>query len=646
MPEKPKTASAGDEPTPSKSGDTPALNQEALDTLAKDDTPKVSPALDDGAEAAEPLSEVKEGNDTSFQTPDEIAASESEQPQEPSEEPNAPSQVVVSHHGNRFKQWCGRHKILVTLLALLFVLGVLAAVPWTRYKIGGLFLKQTISVEVMDSQTHKPVTSAVVTARNMSAKTNNKGFADLKLPVGTTTVTVEKTYYATAKITTVVPILKPKHHIMVDFKATGRQVPLTVVNSISGKPIENAVVTAANTEGKTDRDGRLTMVLPASSSSVKATVHASGYNDGSLTIQVTGQTVAANTVRLTPSGMTYFLSNQSGKIDVVKTNLDGTNRQTVLAGTGKEDAQGTALLASRDWKYLALLSKRDGGDFAKLFLIDTSSDKVTTMDEGQAAFTLVGWSGHNFAYNVTRTKQQIWQNGYQALKAFDAETGKIATLDQTQGVGDQGKNAFQQFGNFYITDLGIVYSDVWGSQSFDSSLLSDKTSAIRLVNVTSKNKKDLKTYTANNYGYIQSRLYEPQGIYFGIYSASESKNHFYTYEDGAVKDANDITQDAFNGGTYPTYLYSPSGNNTLWSDFRDGKHTIFVGDKNGDNGKEVLKDSSYDVYGWYTNDYVLLNKDSSELYILPVGGGTPQKISNYYKPNLTFQGYGYGYGGL
>jgi hypothetical protein len=82
------------------------------------------------------------------------------------------------------------------------------------------------------------------------------------------------------------------------------------------------------------------------------------------------------------------------------------------------------LLASRDWKYLALLSKRDGGENAKLFLINTSNDSVATMDEGDATFLLSGWSEHRFVYRVIRNKLADWTPKKQALKSFDAENQK------------------------------------------------------------------------------------------------------------------------------------------------------------------------------------------------------------------------------
>lgn len=689
MPDK-KSAATGSEQPSDNPGDTPELKPATLDEFMKETSgvkeakPAVSQSTDEKPPVEETAPAVKttsdepaegtkdvlrlesgeEDDDQAFKTPEEAAADDERNSEATavdnveaaeSEPESAQPQfrpVVSNHMGKwtRFKGWCKRHKFWTTILVLIIVIGALAAVPWTRYKLGGLFLKQTISVAVMDSQTHKAVTSATVKAKDVTAKTNNKGVADLKVPIGTTQVTIEKPYYKTVTVTTVAPILKPKDRVMVDLKATGRQVPVVVVNSITGKPIENAVVTASNSEGKTDKDGKVTLVLPTTKSSVTAKVHADGYSEAETTIQVTTQTLAVNTIRVTPSGSTYFLSNQSGKIDVVKTNLDGSDRKVVVAGTGKEDARNTVLLASRDWKYLALLSKRDGGSYAKLFLINTSTDQMTTMDEGSAIFNLVGWHGSTFVYGVTRDKQNVWQNGYQALKSYDASTTKLVTLDQTQASGTGYDDRLNQaFRNFYITDEGVVYAVSWEAYPYGKSaeLLAGKQLAIRLTSVDGKTKKDVKNFDATQYqSYIGAKLYDPQGIYFSTYNNAKSVAEFYKYENGSVSLLEKYTSNDFDNAAYPTYLFSPSGNKTVWSELRDGKRTVFVGNNDGKNGSEILKDSDYEVYGWYTEQYVLVSKNSSELYIMSVNGGAPHKISNYYKPDVTFYGYGYGYGGI
>jgi hypothetical protein len=78
---------------------------------------------------------------------------------------------------------------------------------------------------------------------------------------------------------------------------------------------------------------------------------------------------------------------------------------------------------------------------------------------------------------------------------------------------------------------------------------------------------------------------------------------------------------------------------------------LFVGDKNGENGTAIASLSDYSTYGWFSDDYLLLSKGGSELYIVPANrpissSNQPIKITNYFKPGINYPGYGYGYGGI
>jgi hypothetical protein len=122
---------------------------------------------------------------------------------------------------------------------------------------------------------------------------------------------------------------------------------------------------------------------------------------------------------------------------------------------------------------------------------------------------------------------------------------------------------------------------------------------------------------------------------------------YYAYANGKVTSKGNLDSE-FNEyyQNRKTYLLSPSGDNTFWVEPRDGKNTLFVGDENGDNGKQIASLSDYSNYGWFTDDYLLASKNSSELYIMSKSGAGAVKITDYHKPAVSFPGYGGGYGGL
>jgi hypothetical protein len=547
--------------------------------------------------------------------------------------------------------WLLANKKVSIPAGVVLLLALLLAVPFTRYVLAGTVLRQNYSVLVVDSQTHKAVTSATVALEGKTAATNNKGVATIHANVGNATMLVTKKYYKDSKTSVLVPIGKQKTTTRITLQATGRQVQVFARNVISGQPLANVTIKALSTDAKTDAKGEVTLVLPAGKDVVDATLSGSGYNDAKVTVKVTNPSAQDNHFTLTPAGKIYFLSDKSGKLDMVKTNLDGSDRQTVLAGTGKEDKPSTVLLASRDWKYIALLSKRDGGSDAKLFLIDTSNDQVTTMDEGQATFTPAGWSGHRFVYTVSRYKVDNWASKQASVKSYDATTKKITLLDDTTAEGDQYNYVNESYAGVYIFDQEVLFAKEWFGSQYGP--WGDKQDTLNSVRSDGSQKKVVQKYPARpggNYSYINLKPGDLNELYIRYYDGGAQKSHIDAYENGKIA-ASDLSEDDFNNAQYLTYIVSPTGKHTFWTDFRDGKNLFFVGDDAGKNGKQFNGSSEdYSAYGWYTDDYVLVTRKNSELQIMPASG-LPKgvegafKISDYYKPNYSIRGYGYGYGG-
>lgn len=523
----------------------------------------------------------------------------------------------------------------------------LFAIPATRYKVLGLFIKKTVTISVIDSKTSTPVSNAQVQLAGVNAKTDSDGKAKVTAGLGKRELKINKKYYQTLSTTNLIG-LKSSNPAPYKLDATGRLVPITVLNKVTGKPIEGVLITSKGTNAKTDAKGMASIALPTTANTYSAKLNSKGFTNADVTIIVTDKAVKENKFELTPSGQIYFLSNKSGNIDVVKANLDGSDRKTVLAGTGKEDPRTTSLLASRDWRYLVLKSKRDTAQPA-LYLIDTSNDKVTQFDTGDAEFTLIGWYDHSFMYSALKNNLQYFQPGKQVLKSYDAGKAQLNQLDQNQAEGSAGSTAYQSLFNFYIVNGDLVYNTEWNKDgaSADAIDLSAKTDTIRGIQPNGQGKKDYKTFPTNNTNFIQATLYEPQGIYYSVFD-SASKPTYYKYEDKSVKTAS-IDQNAIDKG-YPTFLISPQGKQSFWSELRDGKNALFIGDSNAKNQKQLATLSEYSPYGWFSEDYVLVSKSGSELYISSPASlssnKTPLKITDYYKPAQTYSGYGYGYGGL
>ncbi|HSX43589.1 MAG TPA: hypothetical protein VLF59_05920 [Candidatus Saccharimonadales bacterium] len=647
-----------DKPAKQTDNNEQGTTPEAPDSLSDTDTKADTPEAETDPETDKAIDDIvkKEGDDVLKAQDEEVA------------------HAVVMKQGpwERFKNWNIQwwhdpRKRLLSIACIIVVLGVLLAVPFTRYNILGVVLKADVTVKVVDSKSGQPVSGAQVELSGKMAETQANGEAKLHVNTGSGSLKVSKKYYTgLAKG----ELVAGKNTFKVPLVATGHQVSIKLVDKVSGKPVSGATVTASGAKAKTNAKGMADLVIPSGATTQPATVSYTGYNDAKVTITADG-TIAKNTFQLVPAGKLYFLSNLSGKLDVVKTDLDGSNRQTVLAGTGSEDKFSTSLLASRDWKYLALLSKRSGTT-ASVYLIDTTNgDKLTTIDEGNANFTLVGWSGDRFIYKVHRNTVADGQKNQEALKSFDPTTGHTLLLDQTDGTAYSNTSgshtegyAKQYFDSVYLIGNNVVYAKDWAGNGYDYSsgngamvsFVSGKSAEVDTIGADGSGHRVAKTFTLSGtiyanpaypssiYGVtVESRSYEPQSVYLAFTDSNTTS--YYEYEDGKVAGSN-LTSEEFYNAPYPTYLLSPSGNSTFWADQRDGKNTLFTGDDDAKNQKTIASLSEYKPYGWFTDNYLLVSKNSSELYIMPASGGTPQKITDYYKPAINYQGYGGGYGGL
>lgn len=614
------------------------------DTDSPNEPPVVpEPKLEEGL----PLPEAKVSKGTDAGAPDVP-------PKEIKPDKKTPAPTVGLSRFERFKGWYASHKKISIPVSVLGGLVLLLIIPFTRYLFLSPFVSREIEISVVDSTTHTPVSGADVVTSGKAYRTDGNGKAKFKQPVGPDHLTIIKKYYKDQDLQITVPVIGSQTHYPSELQATGRQVKIIVNNTITKVALPDTDIKVLDITAKTDKDGAATIVLPAGTASQTAALTRNGYNDSQITIKVSDSQVEENHFSLTPAGKIYFLSKLSGKIDVVKSNLDGTKRETVLAGTGKEEEGNTVLLASRDWKYLALLSRRDSS-LPKLYLIETASDKVTAIDEGNATFSLIGWSESNFLYQVNRQGYQPWQAKAQALKAYDAQAKKINLLDETSASGsDNFDYAYERYSSTYVAGQKLVFAKGWYANYYNPGALSDKQLTINSINPSGTGRQTHKSfgYAANQYTAESSYLYEPGEVYYQVVEKSADAK-YYAYSNGSVVEKSDIKDDFEkyqNGGLINTYLASPSNNSTFWSEARDGKFTLFVGDQSGANGKQVATLSEYQTYGWYSDDYLLVQKKGSELYIFGKDGIKQDtdavKISDYHKPAYNYYGYGGGYGGL
>jgi hypothetical protein len=192
----------------------------------------------------------------------------------------------------------------------------------------------------------------------------------------------------------------------------------------------------------------------------------------------------------------------------------------------------------------------------------------------------------------------------------------------------------------------IVYEKNWYTNP-SYLTVAGQTNTLNTIKPNGTGKKTAKSLDSLQSYFSTMAFHTPSSVYVQITNNSDYSSTYYELNASGV-----LSQKAGLGSddiykTYPTYLFSPSDKSTFWSESRDGKNTLFIGDDNGLNGQQIVSLSDYSPYGWYTDNYLFVSKNSSELYIMDASGKQPPiKVSDYHKPAQTFNGYGGGYGGF
>lgn len=536
-----------------------------------------------------------------------------------------------------------RKKALFVVILVFVACAVVMAVPFTRYKVLGLFISKNVTIKVIDSQTNQPVSSATVYVSGTRKETNGNGVAKFQqIPAGPQNVRLIKKYYKAYQGELQIPAFDGDISKELPFEATGRPVQISVQNKFNGDPLENVTIRVLDTEAKTDSKGNAMIVVPPNNEEEEATFQKEDYNGLVGKLAVINPLDGQNEFKMIPSGKIYFLSKRSGTIDVVKTNLDGSDRKVVLAGTGSEQDFDTSLLATADWRFLALKARRTT-EGSRIYLIDTQKPSdYKAIDKSEGEFTPIGWQGYNFVYMVQKDIP-LWKGGRQTLKAYKTTQNSSSVIDKTSAGGtDDFFNYYEQIGSKVIAvDDGVVYHKLWTGTE---SALTGKKSQIKFADFSNGKTKSLRKFPAENVTSIGAAVPQPDKIYYGLSDRSGAES-YYQYAGGKFR-ASGINGSTFHEA-YPSYLISPDVSQAFWSEQRDGENTLFYGGSELLDATKIGVFEDFKPYGWFTNNYLIASRADSELYVLaPKEQAEAFKVSNYHSSEFSTVGQNYTYGGL
>ena len=529
-----------------------------------------------------------------------------------------------------------KHRITKVIKNKWFIIGlvivlllVIFGLPYSRYKILGLFLKSNYQIELTDSITNHPISGAQVSIDGVSLKSNASGIANFKLPLGGYKLSVSKQFYNTYS-TNILFGLSSSKKLNLKLNAYGRQFSFKISNSITAQPLAGVQVSYNGITSLSNASGIAYMVLPARDTTYNLVLSANGYNNRTDTIKFNGQALT-NNFSLTPSGKVYFLSQSQGVINVVSANLDGTNQQIIVPGTSFEQPTSTFLLASPDWKYLILEANMKGTG-PGLYIINTATKQINEFDSSNSSFSLIGWSNSDqFLYDELSNTGNYSGTGNEQLKSYDATAQSLNVLDQDQVVSSSGNYAYQSFNSFNLINNNLVYSVNWNSSA--QNTLSGLTNSIRQISLSGSNKKDILTLDASNQSIDLINRVQPNLLYIGVYNNQTSSSTFYKYINGSISPDSSLNSTIVYQPS-SIFLFSPSGSNVIWTSQQNNQPVVFSSDLNYSNPKQLSIPVGYSANSWYNNQLILVTKKNN-LYVTSLNSGAnpPLLISNFLNLN-------------
>lgn len=362
-----------------------------------DDRPKPDDADDD---ETTPFDDEK-----TDQAIDEIVAKEGDDILAAQDAAAAKGKVEYKAKGHGLRRFFG-NKWVRSILILILLGGVAAliAVPKTRYWIlNTAGVRSSSSVVVVDSTTQLPLKGVEFSIGGHKTTTDSNGKAKLGgLRLGPAQLVVSQVGFEEVKRKITVG-WGSNPFGTVRLQATGVRYVIEVRDYLSDKPVEGVEATDGSATAISGKDGKITLTLE-SPVVVKDGVSLSkaGYRLQKITLNDDPKKSTKATIVLARKAV--FVSKASGKYDVYKSDIDGSNREVLLAATGNENSN-ISLAVSADGNRAAYVSTRDNKRDADGFLLSTlvlinveTGAKVTIAESSQ--IQLIDWIGTRLVYQL------------------------------------------------------------------------------------------------------------------------------------------------------------------------------------------------------------------------------------------------------
>jgi hypothetical protein len=570
----------------------PSLEETSLSPLDNpDDDPTFDPMIDDIV--------AKESDELLARRDADTAASDA---QKAAAAKPKPHRSIAGF----FKGWWHNKLVRYGTILVLFALlaGGLGFPPTRYYALNTVGVRSAASVIVVDNATQLPLKNVTVEIGNQKGKTDEDGVAKLsKLELGAQPLSISQPGFSQVNQTVTLGL---GSNPLGDFslQAVGIQFRVTVVDYLTGKPVDGAVIESNQSNAQADAKGLVTLTLEHNETDAReATISADGYRSEKITL-VPGQG-QNRTIQLVPDRHIAYISKQSGNYDLYKSDIDGNNKKVILAGTGSEDSNIT-VVQSPDGNEAAIVSKRDTlknqDGFVLQSLTLVNMERGTTLSlEHSEQIQIVDWIGGRLVYVKIKAGTSAANPGRYQLISYDYQTNSRLQLAAAN----------------YLHDIVSVHGSLYFSASNNY-----QGGVSQFVRINPDNTNKQVILDKNDVWGTSRDSYDTLTLLTGLTS------YTYNFGDSSAKPAGVQANDR--NGRY--YQDSPDNKHAIWVDSRDGKGVLLVTDTG--NGKDEVLQSlsglSQPVH-WLDNQMLVFRiakLGETADYVVSLAGGQPKKIAD------------------
>jgi hypothetical protein len=576
--------------------DIPATNEQTVDTAGSQDLPEIEdPETDKVVEAI-----LKEEGDNVLDAEDgKIKA-----PAMPKTTTSAPVKHNPSLKSFLIMWWRNKWARYIAVAIVALLTAVAAILPSTRYAALNLVgVKATVSLSVLDSATKLPLKNVEVTLNGSQVLTDKKGIAEIqKVSLGKQELTIHKVAFGTAHQTVIIGVGNNTLQAT-NLTAVGNRYHFVITDYVTGKPIAVSEASSGQASAVSDNAGQIILTLVPTADSINVTLNAPGYR--AETVSIAAGSDVTTLVQLVSSRPDVFVSKASGNYDVYKADIDGKNRQVILAASGLETTNMSVIVHATD-QVAAVVSTRDNLRNADGYLLDAlnivnmSTSKTLTLDHAER-IQLVDWLGDNIVYVRIKAGTSAGSPDRYQLESYNYKNSKHYELAHANNFND------------VISAQGSVYYAA--SNNYDGG-----GSYLGKIDADATNKQIVLNADIYN-------IFWPDYNNFNLSVGQD----WYSYHIGSVQ-ATKLSTVPPGVNASKVYIDSPNHHQSAWVDVRDGQGVLSIHDTtiNKDTVIAQAVGLGYPVR-WLDNTtliYRVASPKETADYSVSANGGTPKKITD------------------